>query len=149
MAPEDQEPEDSAIEPDEDGSIKRQGPAIDEQAEGTSDEEHAPESCDTEKEVGDRAVQRMLLVLFLLYPSLSTTCFKFFSCRMLDSGEIYHVDDMTVDCASSSHLGCLAKKAGDARSSCHPHHHLPTPFPLTYNPCTYTRRPPLFFAVSY
>lgn len=126
MAPEDQEPEDSAIEPDEDGSIKRQGPAIDEQAEGTSDEEHAPESCDTEKEVGDRAVQRMLLVLFLLYPSLSTTCFKFFSCRMLDSGEIYHVDDMTVDCASSSHLGCLAKKAGNADP---PPPHLPTPFP--------------------
>ena len=81
---EDQEPED--------GSIKRQEPAIDEQP---SDEEHAPESCDTEKEVGDRAVQRVLLVLFLLYPSLSSTCFKFFSCRMLDSGEIYHVDDRT------------------------------------------------------
>ena len=126
MAPEDQEPEDGAIEPDEDGSIKRQGPAIDEQAEGTSDEEHASESCDTEKDVGDRAVQRILLVLFLLYPSLSTTCFKFFSCRMLDSGEIYHVDDMTVDCASSSHLGCLAKKAGNADP---PPPHLPTPFP--------------------
>ena len=84
----------------EDGSIKRQEPAIDEQPaidepEGSSDEEPAPESCDTEKEVGDRAVQRMLLVLFLLYPSLSSTCFKFFSCRMLDSGEIYHVDDTT------------------------------------------------------
>ena len=145
MAPEDQEPEDGAIEPGEDGSIKRQGPAIDEQAEGTADEEHAPESCDTEKEVGDRAVQRMLLVLFLLYPSLSTTCFKFFSCRMLDSGEIYHVDDMTVDCASSSHLGCLAKKAGNADP---PPPTSRLPYPLTYNPCTYTHRL-VFFAVSY
>ena len=140
---EDQEPED--------GSIKRQEPAIDEQPaidepEGSSDEEPAPESCDTEKEVGDRAVQRVLLVLFLLYPSLSTTCFKFFSCRMLDSGEIYHVDDMTVDCASSSHLGCLANKAGNADP---PPPTSRLPYPLTYNPCTYTHRPPLFFAVSY
>jgi hypothetical protein len=46
---------------------------------------------------------RVFLVLFLLYPQLSTSVFQMFMCRDLDHGESIHRFDSGLDCNSSSY----------------------------------------------
>jgi hypothetical protein len=46
---------------------------------------------------------RMFFVIFLLYPLLSRTAFHIYSCQTLGVDEQWHMDDMTIDCASRTH----------------------------------------------
>ena len=72
----------------------------------------------------------LLLVLFLLYPSVTSVAFKSFECEGFDNGKFYLKADYTVECLSSDHtpivfLGVLAlilypvgKSLVDERVSC-------------------------------
>jgi hypothetical protein len=53
---------------------------------------------------------RMFFVIFLLYPLLSRTAFHMMptACWALGPGESWHMDDLSIDCASDAHLGFMA-----------------------------------------
>ena len=45
-----------------------------------------------------------MLIIFLAYPTVSSTVFTMFACRELDFGESWHVYDTSIDCRSSEYL---------------------------------------------
>ena len=49
-----------------------------------------------------KANQIILLIIFLVYPSVSTTIFSVFSCRTLDFEQSVHVYDASINCNSTS-----------------------------------------------
>jgi Leucine-rich repeat (LRR) protein len=46
---------------------------------------------------------RSYFVIFLLYPLLSHTVFHMFACQRLYDGELWHIDDFSVDCTSAEY----------------------------------------------
>jgi hypothetical protein len=57
----------------------------------------------------DKASNRMFFVFFLLYPLLSRTAFHMTptACWSLGPDESWHMDDMSIDCASGVHVGFM------------------------------------------
>ena len=53
---------------------------------------------------GMTAAYRASFVLVLLYPLLSRTTFRMFSCQQLSETEAWHPDDMTVACEDPAHV---------------------------------------------
>lgn len=51
-----------------------------------------------------KAGQMIMLIIFLVYPSVSTTIFSVFACRKLDFGQSTHIYDASVDCNSTGYL---------------------------------------------
>eukprot|EP01043_Picozoa_sp_COSAG02_P048809 COSAG02_NODE_4836_length_4923_cov_5.490257_2_plen_446_part_00 len=49
------------------------------------------------------ANQLSMLIIFLVYPTLSSTIFTMFACRDLDMDQSYHVYDTGIDCNSSTY----------------------------------------------
>lgn len=62
----------------------------------------------TAQEIADTAIARTMLVFFLLYPTLSSYCFRMFTCHdvyVLD-GEVlesWHVDDYSISCTDDTY----------------------------------------------
>eukprot|EP01043_Picozoa_sp_COSAG02_P047982 COSAG02_NODE_4659_length_5123_cov_6.685709_1_plen_1319_part_10 len=58
-------------------------------------------------QAADRAAKAnsiIMLIVFLLYPSVSTTIFSVFACRNLDFDQSTHVYDADIDCNSAQYL---------------------------------------------
>ena len=57
----------------------------------------------SEQVIRNTAINRAILLLFFLYPSLTNTVFTMFMCRELDQGQTVHEMDYSIDCNSPGH----------------------------------------------
>ena len=57
----------------------------------------------TSKDHRDNTNQYSTLIIFLSYPTVSSTIFAMFSCRELDFSESWHVYDASIDCSSTEY----------------------------------------------
>jgi NADH:ubiquinone oxidoreductase subunit 3 (subunit A) len=65
--------------------------------------------ADRKAENHAKSAYRTFFVIFLLYPLLSRTAFHMMpnSCQVLDEAEIWHMDDLSIDCSSKMHVAFM------------------------------------------
>eukprot|EP01046_Picozoa_sp_COSAG06_P023440 COSAG06_NODE_1862_length_8199_cov_7.440741_2_plen_2345_part_00 len=78
-------------------SVNRNRQVHPEQDVGSGFEKMEPISADHR----DHTNQYSTLIIFLSYPTVSSTIFAMFSCRKLDFSESWHVYDASIDCTST------------------------------------------------
>eukprot|EP01043_Picozoa_sp_COSAG02_P052851 COSAG02_NODE_5758_length_4062_cov_1.950038_1_plen_976_part_10 len=71
---------------------------------GVEVEEEGAASKSTQVDRAAKADGIVLLIVFLVYPSVSTTIFSVFACRKLDFDQSFNVYDASIDCNSDGYL---------------------------------------------
>jgi hypothetical protein len=89
------------------GGTSREQIRVQQEAEGQDSEQMVSKDDTSDEQIlQDRvkdANQLSMLIIFVTYPTISSTIFTMFACRDLDMNQSYHVYDTSVDCNSETY----------------------------------------------